>query len=135
MNWLRKGVRSAALRPVLVIWGFGYLLVDLFVSLMGRMPPGVSTIVSIPLFVFGVAYTMLLERLRHRLRGKSPALRWTGLGVAVLAATAVHSLFDLYYFQMLAMSLVPDWQRWAVPVTLERVFTVGLSISGPSASP
>jgi hypothetical protein len=126
MNWLRKGVRSAALRPVLVIWGFGYLLVDLFVSLMGRMPPGVSTIVSIPLFVFGVAYTMLLERLRHRLRGKSPALRWTGLGVAVLAATAVHSLFDLYYFQMLAMSLVPDWQRWAVPVTLERVFTVGL---------
>lgn len=37
----RRGVLigNAALRPVLVICGFGYLLVDIFVTLMGRMPP------------------------------------------------------------------------------------------------
>jgi LytS/YehU family sensor histidine kinase len=44
----------------------------------------------------------------------------------VLTATAVHSLFDLYYFKWLSIALVPDWQRWAIDVTPERIFTVGL---------
>jgi two-component system, LytTR family, sensor kinase len=126
MKRLKSLLGSAALRPVLVIWGFGYLLVDVFVYLMGRMPPGVSTIASIPLFILGVTYTLLLERLRQRLRNKGPVLRWSLLGAGVFAATAVHSLFDLYYFKWLAIALVPDWQRWAMDVTPERIFTVGL---------
>jgi hypothetical protein len=117
---------NEALRPVLVIWGFGYLLVDIFVHLMGRMPLGVSTLASIPLFVLGVTYTLLLEGLRRRLSPKSPAIRWGGLGLGVAAATAVHALFDLYYFKWLAAALVPDWQRWAMDITPERIFTVGL---------
>ncbi len=117
---------SNALRPVLVIWGFGYLLVDITVAAMGRMPPGVSTIASIPLFILGVCWTLLLERLREVLHGRTHWLGWPALGVAVLAATAVHSLFDLYYFKWLALALVPDWQRWALDVTPERIFTVGL---------
>jgi len=117
---------NAALRPVLVIWGFGYLLVDIFVCLMGRMPLGVSTLASIPLFILGVTYTLLLAGLRRRLRRRSAAMRWIGLGLGVLAATAVHALFDLYYFKWLAITLVPDWQRWAMDVTPERIFTVGL---------
>jgi two-component sensor histidine kinase len=124
----RKGVLlgNAALRPVLVIWGFGYLLVDIFVYLMGRMPLGVSTLASIPLFLLGVTYTLLLAGLRRRLRRRSAAVRWIGLGLGVSAATAVHALFDLYYFKWLAATLVPDWQRWAMDVTPERIFTVGL---------
>jgi hypothetical protein len=124
----RKGflLGNAALRPVLVIWGFGYLLVDVFVWLMGRMPPGVSTLASIPLFVLGVIYTLLLASLRRRLRHRSAAIRWIGLGLGVIAATAVHALFDLYYFRWLATTLAPDWQRWAMAVTPERIFTVGL---------
>jgi len=117
---------SAALRPVLVIWGFGYLLVDIFVYLMGRMPLGVSTIASIPLFILGVTYTLLLERLQHRIRHHQGVQRWGVLGLALMLATAVHALFDLYYFKWLAISLVPDWQRWALDVTPERIFTVGL---------
>ena len=117
---------NAALRPVLVIWGFGYLLVDIFVCLMGRMPLGVSTLVSLPLFVLGVTYTLLLAGLRRRLRRQSAAIRWVGLGLGVFAATAVHGLFDLYYFKWLATAFVPDWQRWAMDVTPERIFTVSL---------
>ncbi len=117
---------NAALRPVLVIWGFGYLLVDIFVHLMGRMPLGVSTLASIPLFVLGVTYTLLLEGLRRRLRRHGAAIRWGGLGLGVALATAVHALFDLHYFKWLSMSVAPDWQRWAIDVTPERIFTVGL---------
>ena len=117
---------NAALRPILVLWGFAYLLADVFVHLMGRMPLGVSTIASIPLFVLGVAYTLLLESLRQRLRGRGPWVRWGGLGAAVMLVTAVHAPFDLYYFKWLAITLVPDWQRWAMDITPDRLFTVGL---------
>ena len=115
-----------ALRPVLVIWGFGYLLVDITVTAMGRMPPGVSTIASIPLFILAVGWTLLLERLRQALRGRPPGLAWLTLGAGVVGATAIHSLFDLHYFKWLSIALVPDWQRWAIDVTPERIFTVGL---------
>lgn len=123
---LTRLAASAALRPVLVIWGFGYLLVDIFVYLMGRMPLGVSTVVSTPLFVLGVTYTLLLERLQHRGRQLQGSLRWALLGSALLLATAVHAFFDLYYFKWLAIVIVPDWQRWAMDITPERIFTVGL---------
>jgi two-component system, LytTR family, sensor kinase len=123
---LRSIAASAALRPVLVIWGFGYLLVDIFVYLMGRMPLGVSSIASIPLFVLGVTYTLLLERLQRSVRRRRGLVRWGLLGGALMLATAVHAFFDLYYFKWLASSVVPDWQRWALDVTPERIFTVGL---------
>ena len=112
--------------PVLVIWGFGYLLVDITVTAMGRMGPGVSSIASLPLYALAVTYTLLLEALRRRLAHRPPWLRWAGLGAGVIAATAVHAFFDLYYFKWLAQTVVPDWQRWAAYVTPERLFTVGL---------
>ena len=117
---------NAALRPIIVLWGFAYLLVDIFVYLMGRMPLGVSTIASIPLFLLGVGYTLLLEWVRQRLRGERPWLRWGGLAAAVMLITAVHAPFDLYYFKWLAIAVVPDWQRWAMDITPERLFTVSL---------
>jgi two-component system, LytTR family, sensor kinase len=117
---------GAAWRPVLVIWGFGYLLVDITVTAMGRMPPGISTIASLPLFILAVSYTLLLEGLRQRLQARSRWIGWIGLGAGVVTATAVHSIFDLWYFKWLAINLVPAWQRWAIEITPERLFTVGM---------
>jgi signal transduction histidine kinase len=115
-----------ALRPVLVIWAFAYLLADITVTAMGRMGPGVSTMVSVPLFVLGITFTMLLEQLRQSLRSRPRLIAWAGLGAAVLAATAIFSFADLYYFKWLSLTFVPDWQRWAVDVTPDRLFTVGM---------
>jgi LytS/YehU family sensor histidine kinase len=122
----QKLIGSGPLRPVLVIWGFGYLLVDITVAAMGRMAPGVSTLASVPLFVLAIIYTLALERVRQWMQERPTVLRWLALGSAVIAATAVHALFDLYYFKWLAAALVPDWQRWASDVTPERIFTVSL---------
>ena len=126
MRGVRHLLEDRALRPVLVIWAFAYLLADITVTAMGRMGPGVSTIASIPLFAIAITFTMLLERLRQRMQSRPRLLGWIGLGAGVLAATAVFSLADLYYFKWLSIALVPDWQRWALDVTPERLFTVGL---------
>jgi two-component system, LytTR family, sensor kinase len=126
MKRLGRLLGNRALRPVLVVWAFAYLLADITVTAMGRMGPGVSTIVSVPLFVLGITLTMLLEELRQRLKPRLYWMRWAGLGVAVLAATVLFSFVDLYYFRWLSLALVPEWQRWAIDVTPERLFTVGM---------
>jgi two-component sensor histidine kinase len=126
MKGLAYLMRDRALRPVLVIWGFAYLLADITVTAMGRMGPGISTIVSVPLFALGIMFTMLLERLRQRLRPHPRPVGWTLLGAGVLAVTIAFSLVDLYYFKWLSLTFVPDWQRWAVDVTPERLFTVAM---------
>jgi hypothetical protein len=126
MNRLRGLLADRALRPVLVIWGFAYILVDITVAALGRMPPVVSTIVSVPLFLLGVSFTLLLEGLRERMQGLPRLLGWAALGLGVIAATAVFSLVDLHYFKWLSLVAAPDWQRWALDVTPERLFTVGL---------
>ena len=88
MRGVRFLIEDRALRPVLVIWAFAYLLADITVTAMGRMGPGVRTIVSIPLFAIAITFTMLLERLRQRMQSRPRLLGWAGFGAGVLVATA-----------------------------------------------
>ena len=123
---LRQAFRHAALGPALVIWGFGYVLVDIFAALLGRTTPGLNLLTSVPLFILGVTYTVLLDRLRQRLAGRPAALRFAVLAIAVFAATAVHTFTDLYWIRWLALTVFPEWQAWALNIGTQRVFTVGL---------
>ena len=59
------GLGGDDIRAAMVIWAFGYLLVDLFAWLQGRTVPGIQIATSIPLFVLGVAITLALDRLRR----------------------------------------------------------------------
>ena len=126
MRNLRRILGSAALRPVLVIWGFGYLLVEIFAVLLGRSSPGTNLLSSIPLFAVGVGLTLLLDRTRLRLHDSSPLSRWLLMGMAIIAATAVHTAVDLHWLKWLALTVAPDWQEWALNLGRQRVFTVGL---------
>jgi hypothetical protein len=126
MGGLRRLLSDKALRPVLVIWAFAYILADITMTAMGRTAPGISIIVSVPLFVLAITLTMLLERLRQKLLPFGHFLFIAILGVGVVAATLIFSFADLYYFSWLSLAFFPDWQRWAVDVTPERLFTVGL---------
>jgi two-component sensor histidine kinase len=123
---VRKGFGIAALGPAVVLWGFGYVLVDVFAFLLGRTTLGINLITNVPLFVLGVGYTVMLDRLRVRLGAANPWLRFGVLALAVFTVTAVHTLTDLYWIRWLSLTFFPDWQSWALNLGLQRMFTVGL---------
>ncbi|HEY0114286.1 MAG TPA: histidine kinase, partial [Allosphingosinicella sp.] len=117
---------TTALGPAIVIWFFGYLLVDIVAFLMGRSAPGISLLVSIPMFVLGVCQTEALDMLRARLERAHRALRGLVLLVATLFAAALQSLFDLYWTRYLALTLFPSWQQWALQISSQRLSTTGI---------
>jgi two-component sensor histidine kinase len=117
---------NPTLRPAMVIWGFGYVLVELLATLLERTTPGTSLLSSVPLFVLGVAYTLLLDRFRLSLIQLPGLVRWLALGVALFAVTATHTYTDLYWLKWLSLTVAPGWQEWALNMGKQRVFTVGL---------
>ncbi|MDQ8754747.1 histidine kinase [Sphingosinicella sp. LHD-64] len=123
---LRLRLSHTALGPAVVIWGFGYVLVDIFAFLMGRSAPGTNLLASVPMFLLGIGLTLTLDELRQALQSRGWILRWTLLALAVVTATVIQTLFDLYWLRWVAMTLAPRWQEWALLIGLQRVFTVGI---------
>lgn len=126
IDTLRARFTQTALGPAVVIWAFGYLLVDIVAYLLGRSAPGLNLIFSAPMFVLGISQTLALNFLRRRTHGMLPALRWPLLILAILAATAIQALFDLYWLRWVSLSVIPQWQAWALFINLQRLFTVGI---------
>jgi two-component sensor histidine kinase len=126
LDSLRTRLTHTALGPAVVLWGFGYVLVDVFAFLLGRSAPGANLISSVPMFALGVGQTLALDWLRQGLQERAWALRWVLLALAILAATAIQTLFDIYWLRWLATTMFPHWQEWALVINLQRVFTVGI---------
>jgi len=127
MGWLERlktEWRTTALAPVLVLWFFGYTLVDIFAWLQGRTHLGLNMLSSPPLLVLGVVYTLMLDRLRLKLAPSHPLVRLSALGVALIAIALLHSLTDLYWNRWLALTVFPDWQAWALTINRQRLFVV-----------
>ena len=123
---LRAGFRHTALGPAVVIWGFGYVLVDIVAVLLGRSAPGLTLLASLPMFALGVGQTIALDRLRKGLRRRPLPVRWPLLTIAILAATVVQTLFDVYWMRWMSLAILPQWQDWAVQINLPRLLTVGV---------
>ena len=123
---LRASFRHTALAPTLVIWGFGYVLVDAIAALLGRSPPGLTLLVSLPMFALGAGQTLALNRLRIELHDKPLALRWLALIVAVLLATAIQTLFGLHWVRFVALNLLVSWQEWALVIPLQSLLTTAV---------
>jgi len=126
MERLRRQLSQTALGPALVIWAFGYALVDVFAFIMGRAALGSNFLSSMPMFALGVGLTLALDWLRHALQRRNLLLRWALFGLAICGATVVQALFDVYWLRWLALNLLPSWQEWAVVIDLQRLFTVGI---------
>jgi len=116
--------RGTALGPTVVIWTFGYILVDAIAYLIGRTPPGLMLAASAPMLALGVAQTLTLNWLRTNERPAELLLRWPLLLVAIAAATAVQTLFDVFWLRWLALNVLPDWQDWALDLSLQRLLGV-----------
>jgi two-component sensor histidine kinase len=113
-----------ALGPVVVIWGFGYVLVEIFSYLMGRTQPGPQLLSNVPLFFTGVLLTLAVERLRQHLHDHPAALRLVGLVIALFGAAAMQAQIDLQWFRWLAYHVFPDTLSWAGTITLQRFVMV-----------
>ncbi len=126
---LRAGLTHTTIAPALVIWGFGYLLVDIVTFLVGRSATlGLILFFSLPMLVLGVVQTLAIDGLRTALRSSPTAIRWLLLVMAILAATAVQCLFDLYWLRWVATALVPQWQEWALTINRQR-FATGIVLA------
>jgi hypothetical protein len=120
---IRANLWSTALGPAIVIWFFGYVLIDIVAFLMNRSAPGMNLLVSIPMFVLGVCQTEALDMLRERLERLRWAIRASFLLAATLVAATIQSLFDLYWTRYLALTLFPTWQTWALQISSQRLST------------
>ena len=116
--------RRTVLGPVAVLWGFGYLLVEIFAYLMGRTTPGLQSLSNVPLFFSGVLLTMAVDLIRRRLAGQPAALRAVGLVIGVFGGAAMQTEIDLHWFQWLAYHAFPDTIPWAGTITLQRFVMV-----------
>jgi hypothetical protein len=123
---VRVKLWSTAVGPAIVIWFFGYVLVDIVAFLMNRATPGMSLLASMPMLVLGVCQTEAIDMMRARLERLHWAAGAALLLVATLAATAIQALFDLYWTRYMALTFFPTWQTWALQVTPERMLTAGL---------
>jgi two-component system, LytTR family, sensor kinase len=115
-----------ALGPAIVIWGFGYVLLDIVSTLTGRASPGVTFVTAIPMLVLGVCQTEALDMIRSSIRRAHFVLRGVALLAATLVAAAIQSLFDLYWIRYLALTVFPDWQIWALQINSQRLSTTAI---------
>ena len=120
---IRAKLWSTAVGPAIVIWFFGYVLFDIVAFLMNRASPGMSLLASIPMFVLGVCQTEALDMLRARLVRLRWSIRASLLLGGTLVATAIQSLFDLYWTRYVALTFFPTWQAWALQISAQRLST------------
>ena len=120
---LRAGLAHTALGLSIVIWFFGYVLADIVATLFQDTSPGLYLLSTVPMFMLGVSLTLVLDALRERLKGKPFVLRAAVILVAVAAAVAIQTMFDLYWGRFLSLNVFPSWQEWALRIDLQRILT------------
>jgi two-component system LytT family sensor kinase len=121
-KWLSA---NPAMRPILVVWGFGYLLVEIVAFLTGRTSIIGGLYTSAPLWVCAVLLSYALHRL-----WRSPAVprlaRLVVLLAGLMLVTCIQTIIDLYLHYLISLTLRPEWATWAADFAPRRVFAVAL---------
>lgn len=132
---MRRFTDRATIALVLILWGFGYLLVDITATLGGRTYfLGFMFLTNLPLYALGVGQSLGLLWLLTRTTSVSPWVRWPMMIGATVCAGAIQTFVDLHYLKLLAQTVVPDWRVWATnlgqhrlgPVLILYFWTFGL---------
>lgn len=103
-------------RLLAILWGVGYLQVDLTAWLLGRTPLGFMFLTNLPLFAMGICFSLVLCWVIAATEDWAPVPRWTTITISVVAIAAIHTTTDLYYLLLLSETLLPEWQSWATNV-------------------
>ena len=114
MTGIRTLFASLSFRLCLVVWSFGYILVDLSAMAQGRSAPGVMFLTNLPLLALGVALSLGLSQLMRRTAAQHALVRWAVLALAIVAAGVVQTAVDHYWLSALALTVLPSWKTWAL---------------------
>lgn len=121
---LRGLWERAAVRLCLVVWAFGYLLVDIAATLQGRGGPGLMLLTSLPLLALGAAQSLALGSIFDRLADRKAAWKWAAIALGILFAALVQTAADDLWNRMLALTILPSWQEWALGTDIRRYFII-----------
>lgn len=111
-------------RLCLIVWLFGYILVDLAAAAQGRGPVGLMFTTNLPLLSLGVGLSLALATALRRLRYWHPALRLIAIGALAILLGAIQTAADHGWLRLLALAAFPDWQSWALSTDPSRLFTI-----------
>jgi two-component system, LytTR family, sensor kinase len=109
---------NTAFRLVLVLWTFGYILVELAATLQGRNVAGLMLLTNLPLLALGVSLSLALNRLLDRF-GDRYVLKWIAVAIAVVTAGWVQTWADLLWLRTVALMVFPEWQEWALNLSVQ----------------
>jgi hypothetical protein len=82
---MRGLLANYTLRSTLVVWTFGYVLVDIFAGLQGHNFPGGMFLIYVPFLIFDVLATLVFRRLLSVTAGWNPLIRWPAITALLLA--------------------------------------------------
>jgi two-component system LytT family sensor kinase len=118
---LRNVMRGSAIRLCAVLWLFGYALVVIGAMVEGRLANGMMIVANIPLLLLGIAQSVALSILLDRLESRAVRTRWAVMALAGLIAGLIQTAADDAWLRLLALTLVPSWQDWAVSYQPQRL--------------
>ena len=121
---LRGLFDNAAFRLSLVVWTFGFVLVDLTAAMQSRTAPGLMFVANVPMIALGVAMAVLVDWLFGRMGGRNPVIRWSVVAAGIVTAGVVQTAADFLWLRTLALTVFPAWRDWAVSTDPSRLFTI-----------
>lgn len=106
------GAPGAAARISLILWSFGYVLVALLASMMGRGSFLLQFLIQTPLLVVALVQVAVIHMVWRALAARAPAVLWSLLALACLTAGAIQSAVDLGLYVWLTRAFFPAWAAW-----------------------
>lgn len=117
-------MRGSAIRLCAVLWLFGYALVIGGAIAQGRFAGGMMIVANVPLILLGIAQAVALSLLLDHLETRSGHVKWMLMALAGLFAAMIQTAADQAWLQLLALTLVPSWQDWAVGLQPQRLVPI-----------
>jgi hypothetical protein len=111
-------------RLAAIVWLFGYILVEVTAIAQGRSSPGEMFLANVPLLLSGTCLSIALGLLLDRLRNARAYQQIAVMAAAGLVAGVVQTAADDLWLRAVSLTVMPQWQDWAVPYQPVRLFMI-----------
>jgi two-component system LytT family sensor kinase len=121
--YFRALFTRTSFRLCLVLWSFGYALVEISATIQGRDTNLLMPLACVPLLALGIVLSLCLDGIARR-GPQQPFLKWPTLAAGTMIAGMVQTASDFFWNKLLALTVFPSWQEWALHTNTSRLFVV-----------